>query len=53
MKGENKMAAKLCPECSGCGEIDIPFLGSDVFSPFWSVMWVKCSACNGLGYIKI
>ena len=47
------MAAKLCPECGGAGELLVELSPGSAFFPMHVEEWNFCRVCGGLGYIKI
>jgi hypothetical protein len=50
------MAAKLCSNCGGRGEVPFVGLGTTGVLPFMDrteIRWFECSDCNGLGYISL
>lgn len=47
------MAAKLCINCGGTGEVSIPYFTPMGIGGIWRSKIEKCKHCNGLGSIGI
>jgi hypothetical protein len=51
------MAAKLCSNCGGSGEMCIIFpsqnTGDGLFASLESFTWIRCEQCKGRGYIEL